>query len=349
MEKKITRLEVALRAGVSESTVSRALNDSPLITPEVKLRVRNAAAQLGYIPNRQAELLARKRTFRLGLVVRTYDRFPPFTRSYFPRLLDGVVLCAEELGYSVTIVLDRKHGKFRDMVRFVQSKEVDGLLFAVTPTEDPRFDRLQENQIPFVLINSHREGSSSVDGDPRRGMRMSFEHACTFGHTRIGYVTGDLAYWNGVERLSVFRELCEEFPVEPRIFIGDFSKSCGYRAAREFFGSDDPPTIIMTASDREALGVLDYCREQGIRVPEDASIIGYDNLGPSSDITPGLTTVDNPVSQTGRESVRLLVDTIEKRVHRPVRTTLETGFIVRESTGPVRSNPLPVFRTGIPS
>ncbi len=330
--KKVKRSDVALKAGVAESTVTRALNDSPYISKKVKLRIKKIAKELGYIPNKQASYFAKNKTFRLGLVVRSYQRFTPFSRHYFPELLDGVVLQAQELGYSISIVLDtKKDGTEVDLVHFVKSKEVDGLIFSVIPLGDRRLEELTKYDIPFVLINNHQQGMVSVDGDPYPGMKESFRLAIETGHSHIGYIHGDLGYLNGLERLETFRTLCKEFHVTSTIVAGDFSQTMGRSAAQKLLVQKNPPSLIMTANDRMAFGVMDYCIERGISIPKDVSIIGYDNLGPVNEIRPALTTVDNAVSLSGKEAVNLLVDRLEGKRLGSLRQLLPTHLVIRDS------------------
>jgi LacI family transcriptional regulator len=213
---------------------------------------------------------------------------------------------------------------------------VDGLLLSVTPTADERITALKKSRTPFVLINNYMKGVSSVDGRPEPGMRKAFEHAMSLGHQRVGYVTGDLGFRNATDRLEVFRRLSDEFGLHCRVVEGNFSRTSGYVCAGKLLQADTPPTLIMTAADREAMGVLDYCRQHRIRVPEDVSVIGYDNLDPARNISPGLTTVDNPVSAAGRVAAQLLIDMIEGRIRKPVTRWLDTGFVERESSGPCR-------------
>ncbi len=324
---------MAARAGVAESTVSRALNDSSLISPVIKLKVRQAASDLGYIPSRQAALFARKKTCMIGFVVPEYGSFPPFSRPYFPALLDGAVLGAEARGYWISIVLNKVSMPVRDYFALVESKTVDGLIFAVTPADYAPFLDLVEVGLPFVLINNYHEGLSSVDSRPLAGMRAAFSHAWNLGHRHVGYVTGDMRYRNAIDRLEAFRALAEEFDMLARIVEGDFSRSSGYRGGARLLGDGERPTIIMTSSDRQALGVLSYCSEKGIAVPRDLSLVGYDNLYPAQDLIPALSTVDHPISRSGYVGAELLADLIEGKEKGPCQKWLDTGFVVRESTG----------------
>jgi DNA-binding LacI/PurR family transcriptional regulator len=332
MPLKPTRADVANLAGVAESTVSRALNDSSLITTVIKEKVRWAARELGYIPSRQAALFARKRTNTIGFVVPSYRSFPPFSRSYFPALLDGVVLESDANGYSPTIILDKQNEGTEGYHDLIRSRTVDGLLFAVTRADFRPFAGLREQGVPFVLINNYHEGLNSVDALPESGMRKAFSHGYNLGHRRFGYITGDTRYRNAIDRLAVFNRLVTEFDVQSSIVEGDFSKTSGTVGAGKLLSGLRRPTIIMTSSDRCAFGILHYAADHGVRIPADLSVIGYDNLPPVKDISPPLSTVDHPVTELARRATRLLIDILNGRRTEPVQEWLDTDFVVREST-----------------
>jgi LacI family transcriptional regulator len=332
MKAKPKRSDVAALAGVAESTVSRALNNSPLISEPIKEQVRNAAKQLGYIPSRQAALFARRRTNTIAFTVPSYGYFPPFSRSYFPALLDGVVLEADELNYSVTIILDKQQHKTEDYYTLIQSKTVDGILFAVTRADFHPFTGLRDKGVPFVLINNYHQGLNSVDAIPEPGMRKAFSHAYNLGHRHFGYITGDMRYRNAIDRLETFNKLSREFDVQTSIIEGDFSKTSGHMGAERLLNQKQAPSLIMTSSDRCAFGVLQYAAARGIKIPEDLSVIGYDNLPPVQDITPPLSTIEQPVTALARHATHLLIDILEGRRNEPIQEWLNTDFIVREST-----------------
>ena len=337
MVDKPSRIDVARLAGVSESTVSRALNDSSLISEPIKQKVREAAKQLGYIPSRQATLFASRHTKMLGFVVPSYESFPPFSRSYFPALLDGVVLECDENGYSATIILDKKNVKTEDYYTLIRSKTVDGLLFAVTRADFKPFAGLHDRGVPFVLINNYHKGLFSVDALPESGMRKAFEHGYALGHRHFGYITGDMKFRNAIDRYSVFSFLAQVYGVRTSVVEGDFSKTSGYIGAKTLL-EKEAPTLIMTSSDRSAFGVLQYAGKTGIRVPEDLSVIGYDNLPPVKDITPALSTIDHPVTALARRATKLLIEILRRERTEPVNEWLETNFIPRDSTAGVPEN-----------
>jgi LacI family transcriptional regulator len=312
------------------------LSDSKLISDRTKVRVQRAAVRLGYVPSRQASLFARRRTYLIGLVVRSHPGITPFSRSYFPRALDGVVLEADAHEYSVSIVLDRKDGSLRDLVTVVRSRQVDGLLFTVPPVGDERFHELSEHGIPFVLINSREEGVSGVDGDCEPGMRRALDHLAGLGHRRIAYIAGDQNYWTGRDRLRVFEKIASINGMEYTVQPGDFSKSSGYRAVAACLRARPRPTAIMTASDRQALGVLTYCREQDIRVPEELSLVGFDDLEPAPEVTPSLTTVVNPIQAAAGVATRLLIRKIEEGDKETRHIFVPSAFAERSSTAPAQ-------------
>jgi LacI family transcriptional regulator len=327
------RAAVAKRAGVSESTVSRALSGSNLISEKTKERIRKAASELGYIPNKQAACFSTQKTSRLGFVVPVYRSFPLFSRAYFPAMLDGAVKGAEQRGYSITIIPDKKGDEFKDLPNTVKSREVDGLLMVITTISDPRIEELKNQEIPFVLINSLRQGCYSVDSNPLPGMKKAFEYMVEMDHRNIGYISGDRQYQNSLDRLDAFNQLAHEFKIKNVIMDGNFSRRSGYYCAGKFLNNGNPPSLIMTSSDREAIGVIDYCRDHNVSIPEQLSVIGFDNLDPAEFVTPTITTVDNPVTQTGEQSSKLLIDMIEGNIKEPVAKKLDTGFIVRQSSG----------------
>lgn len=332
--KKPTRADVARAAGVAESTVSRALNDSPLISKDIKDKVCLTAERLGYRPSRQAANFARRRSGTLGLVVPRYAAFPPFSRAYFPTLLDGVVLAAEERGYLVTIVLDKAEKTDDALVDMVAGRSVDGFLFAVSPAKYERYTHLKRRGVPFVLINNYHQGLSSVDARPEPGMRAAFQHVSELRHRRVGYITGDLRFKNGVDRLDTFGRLATEFNIRSQEVEGNFSRTSGYEGTMRLLAGpvSDRPTVIMTASDRAAIGALGACADLGLRVPEEVSVIGYDDLYPARDISPRLSTVHNPIEESGREATLLLIELVAGERKRATAKWLDTGFVVREST-----------------
>jgi len=230
-----------------------------------------------------------------------------------------MVVEADARSYATTIILNKRDQNIDDYYALIKSKTVDGLLFAVTRADFKPFMGLRERGVPFVLINNYLEGLNSVDAKPESGMRKAFSHAVNLGHTHIGYITGDMRFRNAEDRLGAFEKLAKEFQVKPSIVDGNFSKTSGYTGAGKLLSLPAAPSLIMTSSDRTAFGVLEYASRSGIRVPEDLSVIGYDNLNPVEDISPALSTVDHHVSELARSATQLLIDILEQRRSEPIQ------------------------------
>ncbi len=331
MEKKVNRAQVAQAIGVSESTVSRALNDSPLISEQVKNKVRLKAEELGYFPSRTATLFATGRSYSIGLVVPNFEKILPFTRSYFPSLLDGLLLGATNAGYNVGIVVSGKLGKYRNYSELVNSKSFDGLVFAVSPEHERASAELIKNHIPFVLVSNYCDGASSVYAKPDVGMEKAFLHAASLGHENIGYITGDSNYKNGEDRLETFKNLASKFNMKTEIVLGDFSYNSGYNGFKKFKSNlGKQISLVMTACDRQAFGFIDACQENKVDVPKQLSVIGYDNFVTNNPYA--LTTVDHPITNMGNEAARLLINMIEKKNYYTEQIWVDTDFVIRNTT-----------------
>ena len=328
MGKSVGRAEVAKAAGVSESTVSRALNDSPLISDEIKKKVRTVSEQLGYFPSRTATLFASNKSFAIGFVVPYYPSIMPFTRPYFPSLLDGLLLGSLEHNYTISIVFENHLGRYRSYYELINSHSYDGLVFAITKDQFPEIQPLIDRSLPFVLVNNYQAGAASIYARPDVGMTKAFEHATGLGHSHIGYITGDLQFKNGKDRLAMFEQLASRYHCTTTIVEGDFSRSSGFDAFQQL---SHGPSLVMTASDRQAFGFFQACTEHGKRVPQDLSVIGYDNFQPASTSAPPLTTVNHPITEMGRQAVLMLVSMIEQGKAGEQKWA-DTDLVIRRST-----------------
>jgi LacI family repressor for deo operon, udp, cdd, tsx, nupC, and nupG len=167
-------------------------------------------------------------------------------------------------------------------------------------------------------------------------MEKAFDYAVRLGHKNIGYITGDLNFFEGKGRLEIFKKLAVRYKVKTNIAEGNFSRTSGYNGAALLLAGRVKPTLIMASSDRAAMGVIDYSAEKGFIVPDDISIIGYDNLPPALDTKPPLTTINNPITDIAYEAVMLLADIIENKIEKPKGRLLDTDLVIRNSTGDLR-------------
>lgn len=329
MPKTVTRADVAKAAGVSESTVSRAINDSKLISDPIKLKVKKVAKELGYVPSRTAALFAQNKSYCIGFVTPHYRKFKPFSRAYFPVLLDAVIEGVTERGYQVNIVIDNCFGRYNSYDELISSHVVDGLIFSITDDNPKAVSKLIDLDLPFVLVNNYTQGASSVYAKPDLGMSKSFEYLYKNGHTYVGYITGDLNFKNGKDRLANFENLAKKYNMKTKIVKGDFSKTSGYASFMNF--KKEMPSLVMAASDRQAFGFMQACTDHHLVVPKDIQVIGYDNFYPATTSTPALTTISQPIFDMGIQASNLLIDLIEKKETKK-QIWANTDFVVRKST-----------------
>ncbi|MCL4425620.1 MAG: LacI family transcriptional regulator [Firmicutes bacterium] len=327
----VTIKEVAQRAGVSITTVSRVLNNPGYsISPATKERVLQAVAELDYRPNALARGLLKKGISAIGLVV------PDISNPYYPEVVRGVEDVASRLGYTVILCnTDRDIDKVRRYVRVLLEKRVDGIIFAGGGIEGSDDDFLRPD-LKVVLIGRHGLDLPSVQVNNVKAAFQATEHLIELGHRRIAAITGPEASTTSLDRLMGYKKALKEYnlPVDGSLIQkGNFRPEAGYQATKNLLSIEERPTAIVTANDQMALGAIRAIREAGLQVPGDISVAGFDDVCVASYFDPPLTTVSVPMYSMGVRSMemlaRLIANEKEKR-----RVVLETKLVIRQSTGP---------------
>jgi len=330
--------DVAKSAGVSLSTVSYVLNDSGPVAADRRARVLEAVRALGYLPNESARNLKRRSVATVGLVI------PDLVNQYFAMIAEGVEQAAAEKDVLVVFCTPEASGDGESWnSRLLRSQRLDGLIYlsgANTPMES-LFDLTRVG--PVVLVDEKLQGFSlpCVVSQNRRGARELTAHLLSLGHQRIAILGGPPELWTAEQRLSGYREAIAAAGLDPDavpLFYGDYQMASGERLAAQALDcpAEERPTALICANDQMAIGALSHCRQAGLRVPEDVSVVGFDDLPIASLLTPSLTTVRQPARELGMEAVRLLlglVDGIELSSPPPAPVTLK----IRESTAPPRA------------
>ncbi|GAA2625580.1 LacI family DNA-binding transcriptional regulator [Paractinoplanes durhamensis] len=322
----VTIKDVARVAGVSASTVTRALTMPELVHPETRERVKRVAADLGYHPNRAARGLITGRTGNIGLLV------PDLANPFFPSVVKGVQARAHEADYAVFLAdTDEDATAEIGLVRKL-SKQVDGLLLCSPRMSDDEL-RTIVGDTPVVLVNRRLARVPSVTPELLDGMRQAISHLTALGHRRVAYVAGPRSSWANRERVRSLRtvaaaagaELVETGNVTPQ-FEG------GVAAADQVLATG--VTAVIAYNDLVALGLLNRFTARGVAVPGEVSVLGFDDIPLSAMVHPALTTVDLPKEQSGRAGVDLLLQLLAEPDRSPAaRRELPTQLIVRASTG----------------
>jgi DNA-binding LacI/PurR family transcriptional regulator len=321
--------DVARLAGVSHQTVSRVLNDSPNVRPDTRTRVMAAMQALGYRPNHAARALVTGRSQVIGVATLGGQLFGPASTLY------GVEAAAAKIGYAVSVVGVREPSAaaLRTAVLRLVRQGVDGVLvIAPIHIAQGTLDSLA-SEVPLVALEGAPEGAFSVVGvDQVTGARMATQHLLALGHRTVWHVTGPLDWFEATGRLEGWRSVLMEAGVEiPPTLPGDWSAHSGYEAGL-LLARIPQVTAVFTANDQTALGVLRALAEHGRRVPEEISVVGFDDLPESGYFIPPLTTVRQDFAEVGRHGVGRLLELISAQEPGIERALITPTLTVRRST-----------------
>lgn len=326
-----TILDVAREAGVSYSTVSRTLNGFEFVKASTRQKVLKAARELGYVPNQQARILKGGRSNLIGVLV------PTLTNSYVGEILCGIDEELAQSNYNLILYsTNRRQGKESAYVATMMNGGADGLLLVVPTISTPYLEALRQSDFPYVLIDQwdNAEQSFSVNTTSWQGAYDAAQYLVELGHSRIGFISGLETLPNSTIRLDGFCAALSKHDIpmpEEYIVKGDFKISVGYSAAQQLLALETPPTAIFGSNDLSALGAMEAIREMGLRIPEDISIIGFDDIPQASLAYPKLTTVHQPLVQMGRDGALLMLDYLTHPNQECRQITLPTHLVIRDS------------------
>ena len=321
--------DVARLAGVSHQTVSRVLNDHPNVRPETRDRVRRAIEQLNYRPNKLAKGLVTRRSGRVGVITLGSRLYGPTST------LMGIEQAARSAGYTVTImVVEPGVTHLRAAVASMSEQSVEGIIVITPNVTGARTVSALPPDIPVVAVEAgYSESVPVASVDQHEGARLATEHLLALGHRTVRHVAGPEDWLEAQERVEGWRAALSDAAVPaPPLLRGDWTAASGYRAALELEPAEDL-TALFVANDHMALGVLRGLQQRGIRVPEDVSVVGFDDIPEAEFLLPPLTTVRQDFDAVGRLGVRLLAELIAG-ADRPAPERIRPSLIVRASTAP---------------
>jgi LacI family transcriptional regulator len=331
--RRVTIREVAEAAGVSVATVSKVLNDRYGVSGATAEKVRAVIEELGYESSLVARSLRNTKTNVIGVLVADFE---PFSLEVLKGAADAIRGTGYELVvYSAAGQAVEHVGWERRHLSRVSGTLVDGAVL-VTPTCTD-----VAASIPIVAIDPHtgRSHIPTIDSDNLRGGHRAVEHLLGLGHRRIAMITGRPDLESARARERGYRDALEAagIPVdESLIEQGDFLPATAAAATRRLLALPDPPTAIFAANDAMALAAIEVATKQGLTIPADLSVVGFDNVPDSAMTAPGLTTVEQPIREMGRRALELLLEQIQHGVPRDPHLTLATRLMVRGSTAPPR-------------
>lgn len=327
--------DIARIARVSHPTVSRALQNSPLVNPKTAEKIRKIAREAGYKPSAVARGLVTRRTRTIGLVVTTVS--DPFTCE----VVTGIEQTANDHGYCVYLAdSNADPEREKKVVQTFAEQRVDGIIVTSSRVGALHLPLLSEMMVPIVLVNDQHPGSvaHSVLICNEDGTRMLTEHLIGLGHRRIAYIGDQSGYQSDTERMVGYRMALEAagIPLHKDLVVhGDGKPGAALCAMNSLLDLREPPTAVCCYNDMTALGTMRAIRMRGLRVPEDISVVGFDDLFLAAYTEPPLTTIRQPMRRMGQLAMESLVQLMTgqesvSQIHIPAE------MIVRESTAPVR-------------
>jgi LacI family transcriptional regulator, repressor for deo operon, udp, cdd, tsx, nupC, and nupG len=332
---KSTIEDVAKRAGVSTATVSRALRGFVSVTPETKSRVEQAARELDYVISASASRLASGKTFTVGVITPFIDRW------YFSNLLSGIERVTRSGGFELLVYsLDRLDERERIFHQKLLREQVDALLVCAMPPSQKEIDFLQELKIPVALVGAEVAGCASVRIDDIGGAKAATGHLINMGHQRIGLIAESplqpMSFTAPRDRRNGFlnAHLDAGLTFDPALeAFGSFTIESGERAMDELLARPHPPTAVFCESDEMAFGAMSAIRRHGLRVPEDISIVGFDDHDLAKYLN--LTTVSQSVQVMGETAAWIILDQLKNESNEPKSVVMPTQLVVRASTARV--------------
>lgn len=369
MQEKLTIQDIARLAGVSKSSVSRVLNHYPSISSELRERVMRVVQEHEFVPNVTATGLAGGKTRLIGVLT------PPLTWPAIPEMLRGVAEYIEETSYEVVLYSinfeDNSHADILD--RILSMRMVSGLL-AILPGElSPHLTTYFQQGLPLVMINDQEQPANFpfpwVGINNLAGAYQATRHLLDLGYRHIAHVLGPQHYYCVVERYQGYCQALQDAGITPDpslLLQGEFDPPSGLRCALELFSREKSawPDAIFASNDQMAYGILEAAEKQGVLIPEDMALVGFDDNLLSAHMRPPLTTIHQPFSQMGRKAIELLLTRVdpdhriakrqqkgyvssepgtsfkEVQTGQSIHIQFDTSLVVRASSGSIRSLPI---------
>lgn len=333
LSKEYTIIDVAKQAGVSKATVSRVLNNNTGVSEELEIRVKDAIKKLDFHPNRLARALKAKNSSSIGLIV------PSVENPIFAQLTQVVETMAQKFGFST--ILCNSEGRIEkeeEYMHLLLEKQVDGIIFDAAGEYADGFSRVIEQRVPIVLVGRKIEGFpvANIDADNRLGGNRATLQLIRTGCSKIIFMYAEHEAKSAINmRYLGYRDALDEhsIPIDERYIIKThLTFESGAQATQKILDQKIPFDAIFASNDLVALGCLDTLIEYGIKVPEEVSVIGYDNITFGEMVRPRISTVSNQVQKIGTEAVKCLLRQIYSNHSDKEEVVIQPQLVIRQST-----------------
>ncbi|BDU51070.1 LacI family DNA-binding transcriptional regulator [Haliovirga abyssi] len=325
----VTIKDIAIKLNISKAAVSKALNDKEDISIELKDKVKKTAKEMGYSPNYFAKKLATKKSNTLGVFILGKENLKG-EEYYGYKFLDGIIETAVSYAYDILVFSENKNKSYTEIIR---EKMVEGVIFIGVDSEDKKINSVKDLLLPISIIDFHLKGEniSFLSSDSYKGVKSVIDYLTELGHEKIGIIIGGEAEISK-RRYFAYKKILESKNLfhKKYVYEGDFTKKSGYEIGKRLFRKKDRPTAIFSVSDLMAIGFIEGVKANGMKIPEDISVVGFDNIGFGYYSNPSLTTVDQNPLEIGQMAVKYIMDVIEnKNVNNEI--LIEPKLIKRKS------------------
>lgn len=333
----ITIKDVAKQAGVSPATVSRVIADNPRISTKTKQKVREVMKTMGYYPNFQARNLVANKTQTLGVIMENSATLA-FQNPFFPEVLRGISTQAHDSQYGLYLSTGATQEEiYQEVVEMVQGRRVDGIILLYSKVEDPVLAYLSESSLPFAVVGRPDKNSQSVsyvNNNNIQTAKETVEYLIELGHQHIAFVGGASDFVVSIDRLEGYKQALREhqIPFDANYIVNqDVIEGNERESIRRLMAHEVPPTAIVTHDDMVAYEVIGYLEDLEIGVPEDVSIIGFNNHTISKHLKPPLSTVDISIYELGLHATELVLEKITDESTPPKQVVVASRLIERGS------------------
>lgn len=333
MQKKANIYDVARLAGVSHQTVSRVLNNHSSVKASTREKVEGAISELSYRPSQAARQLVTSQSRMIGVLIAESELFGPSS------ILNAMQKVSRAAGYSVISisVLSKSRDSWREGIEQLRNLEIDGVITIALPKEIVKEIELSLIGTAIVLIGSEPSKKFNiVNMDNGTGARLATQHLIDQGHTEIFHVAGPHSAHEAQMRKVGYQEVMKAAGLAPKVFAGSWAIESGHKAAREILATKKLPTAIFCANDHLAIGVLKVLHEHGIQIPDQISVVGYDNIPESQYLIPSLTTIRPDFDALGKAAIDKMLMQLRQGTAKE-EVMLKPELIVRHSTAAVKT------------
>ncbi|MDX9690930.1 MAG: LacI family DNA-binding transcriptional regulator [Acholeplasmataceae bacterium] len=334
----VTIDEIAKISQVSTSTVSKALNGYREISEKTRLRVMEVAERLGYTPNATAQSLVRKRSNTIGIV---YEVEYGLKNLFFTSILESFRRNVESKGYDI-LLLSHNTDSGLDYLRHCNSKNVDAVLVVSGGDKLEALKKLYESDLAVLTLDPKIQGKNTIYSNSYQSIKKSCKYLHDLGHRKIAYINGSYTNYIGQERLRGYLDFMLEKNLEP-IYMANHSNESytfdeGYKNMKALFETYGLPEAVCASSDLMAVGAITYLQKHGYNVPNDVSVIGFDDIQVCEIVTPRLTTIRQDYEVIGSKACDILLSMIHDKIRDVEPVEVETDIIVRESCKKLNTN-----------